>query len=64
VFPQTSQNINNTVDIITIVKNNRMFHEEMINYKPNDYSGLTRYIGANYQNMLNKYIFPAHFNHI
>jgi hypothetical protein len=41
-----------------------MFHKEMINYKPNDYSGLTRYIGANYQNMLNKYIFPAHFNHI
>lgn len=36
----------------------------MIRYKPNDYSGLTKYLGSSYQNILNKYIFPAHFNHV
>lgn len=64
VFPQSSQVMNNTVDVMLIVKNRNDFHDDMIKYQPNDYAGLTRFFGSGYVNFLNKIIFPAHFNHV
>lgn len=47
-----------------MVKDRDHFHRDMLEYKVNDYAGLTRYLGSPYLNILNRYIFPAHFNHV
>lgn len=64
VFPQSSQPTNNTIDLMLIVKDSHDFHSEMMKYKPTDYAGLPRWFGSGYLNLLNKNIFPAHFNHV
>jgi hypothetical protein len=52
------------VDIILIVKESYNFHALLMENKRDDYAGLPKIFGASYLNTLNKYIFPAHFNHI
>ena len=52
------------MDIILIVKESYNFHASLMENKRDDYAGLPRIFGASYLNTLNKYIFPAHFNHI
>jgi hypothetical protein len=52
------------VDVILLVKNSHDFHRDMHKYKPNDYGGLPRWIGPSYLHLLNKYVYPVHFNHV
>ena len=35
-----------------------------MNTQPNDYAGLPRIFGAGYLEILNKYVFSVHFNHV
>lgn len=36
----------------------------MLKHKPSDYSGLARYMGSSYVDLLGKWVFPVHFNHV
>jgi hypothetical protein len=47
-----------------IVKNNYAFHRDMYEFKSWDYAGLPKWVGPNYLYLLNKYVYPVHFNHV
>jgi hypothetical protein len=47
-----------------IVNNSNNFHVDLHRYRPNDYAGLSRYLGSSYLNMVNKLVYPVHFNHV
>lgn len=50
--------------MIITVKDSNVFHEKNIRKNPMDYEGISNFIGNDYLNYLNKYVFPVHFNHI
>ena len=64
VFPQLAKPTQNTVDLIMIVKNANSFHHKLMQVHSSDYAGLSRIVGASYVNIVNKLVFPIHFNHI
>lgn len=64
VFPQSSSSsINsNMIDLFLVVKDPFLFHTQNIKMNPNHYSGLSYLLGAEYIHLINKLIFPIHFN--
>ena len=64
VFPQLAKPTKNTVDLIIIVKNANRFHQQMFGLHASDYAGLSKFFGPPYLDLINRFVFPAHFNHI
>ena len=66
VFPQSPKqdagSRSNMVDLFFVVKDPLEFHQLNMIKNPNHYSGLSYALGAPYIHLLNRCVFPIHFN--
>ena len=50
--------------MIITVKDSNVFHQKNLRKNPYDYEGFSNFLGSDYLSILNKKVFPVHFNHI